>query len=679
MKPTPTNRTVTGNLTGEKIAFTLADDPTHLMNLLTDIYKDRELACLREYATNALDAHKDGGVSAPIEVNLPGPLNPVLTIRDYGPGLDLDDIRTIFTRYGESTKRGTDDATGMLGIGSKAALTYTDQFTVTSVKGGRKLACSVVRSELGTPELTIVSDKPCADASGVTVTIPTDPDNRFAAKAATLFAFWPEGTVLVDGKDPERWAPDLDLGHTTDPEGRRLHVTVKLRDSDGIIPARQEHSLVMGGVTYPANYPGAHASHRIVAFADIGAVDFLQSREELHDTPRTDEVLARVTEHYKAKIRAEARAILDRATTPAEAIEIVDTWADWLDDFTWKGRPVPYVSRRYGGPSTVEQYDTNRDCVALHPNRYRGVNTSEHNLCAPRGWQDLIFVTGFVPSKIVRQHRTRLEEWAVREGHRDAAGASQTTFMLCRGDKIPREYDGWVEDPIIEDWKVARKTPKVPGAPRAASSRNEGYDAFDPEASPWGAFRYRATLDELGQLRGLLGYVPATDDWSYPHQRRFDQSEAFLTLAPQGSGVVYVPDNRLAKFKRLFPEAVSVRRWLLEQGQHVTFTPAQALARGGVTVGTAAWAQLDPAKVDDPYLRAAIRLCREARHVSQPQADIVLRNAAIPVRCNTITPDLSWVPERYPLAEHGNTDDERVDEHLTLYVNLIHANETKED
>ena len=30
----------------------------HLMSVLTDLYSDKELAVIREYSTNALDAHK---------------------------------------------------------------------------------------------------------------------------------------------------------------------------------------------------------------------------------------------------------------------------------------------------------------------------------------------------------------------------------------------------------------------------------------------------------------------------------------------------------------------------------------------------------------------------------------------------------------------------------------------
>ena len=51
-------------------------------------------------------------------------------------GLRWDDMKNIYTRYGTTTKDESDDYTGMFGVGSKAAMTYTNQFTGRSVKNG---------------------------------------------------------------------------------------------------------------------------------------------------------------------------------------------------------------------------------------------------------------------------------------------------------------------------------------------------------------------------------------------------------------------------------------------------------------------------------------------------------------------------------------------------------------
>src|SRR6476469_9509797 len=75
----------------------------YLMILLSDMYSDNELACVREYSTNAFDSHIMAGQTKPIEVFTPTPLSPFLRIKDYGVGMDRDTIANIYAMYGEST------------------------------------------------------------------------------------------------------------------------------------------------------------------------------------------------------------------------------------------------------------------------------------------------------------------------------------------------------------------------------------------------------------------------------------------------------------------------------------------------------------------------------------------------------------------------------------------------
>lgn len=104
----------------ESTQFDLSrEDASHIMTILRDtLYSDRILAVLREYSANAWDAHRMvGKADLPIKVTLPTEMDPKLTIRDFGPGLSRPDVFNVYTKYGKSTKRDTDNAVGMLGIG----------------------------------------------------------------------------------------------------------------------------------------------------------------------------------------------------------------------------------------------------------------------------------------------------------------------------------------------------------------------------------------------------------------------------------------------------------------------------------------------------------------------------------------------------------------------------------
>ena len=80
-----------------------------------------------------------------------GNLAAACSVRDYGPGLSHDDMFRVFTRYGRSTKRDSNEVVGMLGIGSKSGFAYADTFTVVSRHGGRvrTYVAALDESEIG--------------------------------------------------------------------------------------------------------------------------------------------------------------------------------------------------------------------------------------------------------------------------------------------------------------------------------------------------------------------------------------------------------------------------------------------------------------------------------------------------------------------------------------------------
>src|SRR5688572_13936905 len=101
---TPANTiSLTGDLGGEKVAMTFDEKSlAHLQSLFIDMYSDRELAAIREYSTNALDAHVQAGNTAPIEVFTPSALSPYFRVVDHGVGLSIDDIKDMYSKYGAS-------------------------------------------------------------------------------------------------------------------------------------------------------------------------------------------------------------------------------------------------------------------------------------------------------------------------------------------------------------------------------------------------------------------------------------------------------------------------------------------------------------------------------------------------------------------------------------------------
>mgnify|MGYP003135361403 CR=1 FL=1 len=71
---------------------------SHIFNVLRNqLYSDKVLAVIREYSTNAVDAHIEVGKDdLPIEVSLPTVLKAEFKVRDYGRGLTDEQIAEIY-------------------------------------------------------------------------------------------------------------------------------------------------------------------------------------------------------------------------------------------------------------------------------------------------------------------------------------------------------------------------------------------------------------------------------------------------------------------------------------------------------------------------------------------------------------------------------------------------------
>ena len=328
---------VTTTIEGERIGMTInVDALAHIMSILTDLYSDPQMAVIREYSTNAFDAHIEAGVTRPIEIQLPSALAPQFIVRDYGFGLDINDIRDIYSQYGASTKRDSNDVVGMLGLGCKSALTYTDQFTLSSVKNGICTTVAISRDADGSGSMTVVEETPSDEPSGTTVTVPTKRDNEFIEKADQFFRFWEEGTVLVNGETPKR------VG-----SGEGLWISDDLL----LTPEVDQSYVVMGNVAYPfGDGPYPFGDGRLwnqwpmVAYVPIGSVQFTPSRESLQMTPLTEATLTTLRKRRKDETKPAYLRLIDECPTRAEALQmalIAGKVGLGNETLTYKGQDIP--------------------------------------------------------------------------------------------------------------------------------------------------------------------------------------------------------------------------------------------------------------------------------------------------------------------------------------------------
>jgi len=289
----------------------------HVMSILRDhLYTDKILAVLREYSCNAWDANREVGKGdVPIKVVLPTMMEPSLIIRDFGPGMSEDDLFSVYTQYGESTKQGTNEVVGMLGIGSKSGFSYSDTFTITSWNGGTKSIYVAVLDESNVGEIKKIYEKKCGDETGIEIKIPikvADID-KFKETAKELFRFFnPYPDINLVDLTPR------DTSHDFQIEGGIL-TSVEEITYVGRSPSK--HLAVMGCVPYrfdPANAISnmdddvrkVLGRWNCTLFFDIGELQISASREELKYSDGTNEKISeRVTKLVESFIDSHTKVL----------------------------------------------------------------------------------------------------------------------------------------------------------------------------------------------------------------------------------------------------------------------------------------------------------------------------------------------------------------------------------
>lgn len=177
-------------------------DLVHIFNVLRNkMYTNKILAVLREYSTNAQDAHIESGKpDLPIVVTLPNTLSPYLKIRDFGKGLSDDDVRNVYAMYGASTKRESNDFNGQLGFGSKAAFSYCDSFNITSYQGGKSISYEAYIDESGLGAVAEVFRADTHEPDGILITVPVKEGDigNFHNTAADFYPYFTPTPELIN-------------------------------------------------------------------------------------------------------------------------------------------------------------------------------------------------------------------------------------------------------------------------------------------------------------------------------------------------------------------------------------------------------------------------------------------------------------------------------------------------
>lgn len=370
----------------------------HLMGTLTNLYSRPAEAVFREYVSNAMDSHIKAGIDTPIEVDLQNHgYTPVetgvrstnigfLRVTDHGVGMSKDDISNVYSRYGNSTKRESNQQIGAFGLGAKSALAISDRFDGVSVKDGVEIKFFVKKNSRGVGVIHFVSEETTKKSNGFTVTIPLAAPKTISrgeqghydsmlnlVNKSEFFKTWKPGSVKLNGNpiavnhtvhDASTYLPvfmgDVELawvryyatkdGHTQSYHHNNLPslsiagIRYEIQDGDGLI-FNQGMKNIMD--TEAGRFLGILKTygHDVIVNLPIGSVDLTPSREQIMLTERTMKSLESTFDILKAEIPFVFSSHLN-------SMNIQDAWNFYINNFATFS--VPSVQpHRYGSPAVM--------------------------------------------------------------------------------------------------------------------------------------------------------------------------------------------------------------------------------------------------------------------------------------------------------------------------------------
>jgi hypothetical protein len=316
----------------EEVSFNLDREglPVILGILRNQLYSNKELAVIREYSCNAMDAMVQAGkASQPIKITLPNRLEPFFKIRDFGAALSEAEIKKIFVSYGASTKRDSNSYVGCMGIGAKSGFAYSDSFLVVSYHQGVKRTYSAFIDPSQIGKLALLGEEDSQEEQGLEIVIPVRDEDifKFINEAQKFFKYWLNKPIF---------------------EGAEIsfpvqNVFYEAADKSWVIYEGQQPSygrqafdtpvVVMGNVAYPIrtsslDFNGRDSSLKnlldcgIRIYVNIGDLEVSASREDLQYTAHTQQSIFAALALAKNEIITTFQKEIDSCQTMTSAKRI---------------------------------------------------------------------------------------------------------------------------------------------------------------------------------------------------------------------------------------------------------------------------------------------------------------------------------------------------------------------
>lgn len=280
MKVVGQERLTVSGLDQEKTsAFSIDGDSIgFIMDILAQ-YKNPVQSIVRELTSNALDAHIEAGVDKDVHVGIE---NDKFFVQDFGVGMSPEFVDKIYTAYGASTKRDSNEQMGAFGLGSKSPFGYTNEFYIVSVKDGVERRYMMFREE-EIPNYNLIYEVETDSENGVRIEVPIELGDKYLfRRAVTSQLRYMHGVSFfncdIDDFYIFKGEHFVFNPVSLDKYSNKIHVCLKNvyyeLDFDQLDLYRYQNTFPVG------------------LYFDVGELDIIPTREGLKYTQRTKDAIA---------------------------------------------------------------------------------------------------------------------------------------------------------------------------------------------------------------------------------------------------------------------------------------------------------------------------------------------------------------------------------------------------
>ena len=286
-----------------------------IIDSLINLYSDPVGSIIREVTSNCYDAHREKRLkregiipstseddskywhpdSKNVEIefqeeNVLLGIGNAMIFRDFGIGLSQDRVETIYTMFGNSTKRDNNLQIGGFGIGAKSPFSYTNTFYIMANHNGTHYSYMLYKGNEAF-HMDMIKATPTTELNSTQVIIPikSDEDNRKFSKAIKNQLVYFDNVVYTNVE--EGLGCNIVKAY---PEYENDHMAITIGE-DRV--SEYTHCMI-GRVKYDLDYKALEIDKLYASMAikfGVGELDLVPSREAIRYTDRTKKaILAKI-------------------------------------------------------------------------------------------------------------------------------------------------------------------------------------------------------------------------------------------------------------------------------------------------------------------------------------------------------------------------------------------------